>query len=118
MTPEDLIHRVCAARGVSMVQVRSPSRVASVTRARHEAMWVLREETDMSLPEIAGELGRADHTTAIYAIRKIQAIVDADPAYGKRLKQGKRPMRRGPIDEFASELRAAFRDALGTRWAS
>ena len=38
---------------------------------RQIAMYLLRSELKMSFPKIAQELGRKDHTTAMYAVEKI-----------------------------------------------
>jgi chromosomal replication initiation ATPase DnaA len=69
-------HIIAAAAdlyGVDVDDVLSTSRADRAVRARQGACWLLRGH-GMSLPEIGRALGR-DHTTVLYACRKI----DADP---------------------------------------
>jgi chromosomal replication initiation ATPase DnaA len=53
--------------------VRGLSRARPPARARAIAIYVLRKGTQLSWPKIARLLGRSDHTTAIYAYRRIEA---------------------------------------------
>ena len=87
MTPSDIIRHVAIARGLSYSMLRSPNRTKHVSRARHEAMWLVWKLIGMSTPSIAREVGRRDHTTSIYGIRKIQAAVNILPEYGDQLLQ-------------------------------
>jgi chromosomal replication initiator protein len=43
-----------------------------VVAPRQIAMYLVRELTDLSLPEIGGSLGAKHHTTILYAHRKIK----------------------------------------------
>ena len=43
-----------------------------VSRARQLAMYLTRELTDLSLPEIARAFNRRDHTTVMHAIRRVE----------------------------------------------
>jgi chromosomal replication initiator protein len=64
--------------GLSREQLLSRSRRAPVARARQLAMHLTRELTDLSLPEIAREFGRSDHTTVIHALRQVRSRLDVD----------------------------------------
>lgn len=46
-------------------------------RARQVAMWVLRYEWGLSLPDIARLLNRADHTTVLYGVRQIDTLIES-----------------------------------------
>ena len=46
---------------------------------RHIAMYLCRQMTDKSFPQIARAFGDRDHTTVIYACRKIAAQIPNDP---------------------------------------
>ncbi len=52
--------------------LKSPSRSKEIVLPRQIAMYLLRSELHMSFPKISNELGRKDHTTAIYGIEKIE----------------------------------------------
>lgn len=60
---------------VSVDDLQSKSRSRTLVNARQIAMYLLRELTDMSLPRIGQELGGRDHTTVMYAYRKIHDLM-------------------------------------------
>ena len=41
-------------------------------------MYLLREETDISLEEIGRAMGGRDHTTVLHGVKKIEAALDED----------------------------------------
>ena len=53
-------------------------RSKDIVTARHIAMYLAREETDASLPQIGRALGGRDHTTVLHAYEKIRALVEED----------------------------------------
>lgn len=82
---------------VTIEDLRSKSRSRTLVNARQIAMYLLRELTDMSLPRIGQELGDRDHTTVMYADRKIRNLMaERRPIYNQvteltnRIKQGSR----------------------------
>lgn len=95
MTAEDMLFGIALARGVKVTDISGPSRISRIASARHEAMWLIREATDLSFPDIGRMLGGRDHSTVIAAHKKIQARVDRDPAYGEQLKQAATATRGG-----------------------
>jgi chromosomal replication initiator protein len=44
-------------------------------------MFLTRELTNLSLPEIGQHFGGKDHTTVLYACRKIKANIDRDASF-------------------------------------
>jgi chromosomal replication initiator protein len=72
---------------VPIERLLSPSRVAPIARARQLAMYLSRELTDLSLPEIAAAFNRRDHTTVIHAIRKVEARALEDAALARTIEQ-------------------------------
>ncbi len=79
LEPRQVQEAVAARLGLSVDQILSPTRSASVARARQLAMYLTRELTDLSLPAIAEAFNRRDHTTVIHAIRRVEkgALEDA-----------------------------------------
>ena len=51
----------------------SKKRPASIARPRQIAMFIAKELTQKSLPEIGELFGGRDHTTGLHAVRKISA---------------------------------------------
>ncbi|MBN2056718.1 chromosomal replication initiator protein DnaA [bacterium] len=65
--------------------MRSKSRTKDVARPRQIAMYLCRELTDKSLPEIGAKFGGKDHSTVIYACKKIEAEAHRDPMLDKTI---------------------------------
>ena len=61
---------VCDVLHLSLADMRSPRRAATVVRGRQLAMYVARNQTDLSLAEIARGFDR-DHSTVLHSIRRI-----------------------------------------------
>nr|WP_256478259.1 chromosomal replication initiator protein DnaA [Corynebacterium stercoris] len=57
---------------VSLDQLTGSGKTRNVAHARQIAMYLCRELTDLSLPKIGDEFGGKDHTTVMYADRKIR----------------------------------------------
>lgn len=64
--------------GISMMDIKSARRTADVVKPRQVAMYLARALTLRSLPEIGRQVGRKDHTTVLYAARKIGARIKLD----------------------------------------
>jgi chromosomal replication initiation ATPase DnaA len=81
--------------GFSKHALKSPRREASLTLARHIIMWLARERTNLSFPQIASKLGDRDHTTILHGCRRIDAIVAStdEQQAGLRLEINKLHMR-------------------------
>lgn len=65
---------ICEHFNVSRLDIESSRRTNNVVRPRQIAMWFCRELTTRSLPEIGKTFGGRDHTTALHAIRTIDAM--------------------------------------------
>jgi chromosomal replication initiator protein len=66
--------------GVTVKDLKQGGRTQDVAFARQVAMYVLREEFGYKLEEVAGFLGRKDHTTVLHGVDKIKArIMTTDP---------------------------------------
>lgn len=58
--------------GVTLEQITGAGKTRQVAHARQLAMYLCRELTELSLPKIGDEFGGKDHTTVMYADRKIR----------------------------------------------
>ncbi len=61
--------------GFSIEELCSPSRSRQLTTARQIAMYLIRELTTLSLPNIGKAFGGRDHTTVIHANKKIAGLM-------------------------------------------
>lgn len=73
------IQRICCDYyDVSMDDLMASHRFAEAVRARHVAMFLAKEFTNKSLPEIGRRFGNKDHTTVLHAFRRISKFESQD----------------------------------------
>ena len=72
VTTEIILDATSTMFGLSQVELLSSSRTRPLVNARQIAMYVCRELTDLSFPQIAKAFGKSDHTTVIHAVQKIE----------------------------------------------
>jgi chromosomal replication initiator protein len=70
-----IIAQTAAYFGLGIEELTGPSRGRHLVIARQIAMYLCRELTDMSLPKIGAQFGNRDHTTVMYAERKINQLL-------------------------------------------
>ncbi len=64
---------------IKVADMYSKKRNRNLARPRQMAMFLAKELTDMSLPEIGQAFGGRDHTTVLHACRRIEALRKTDP---------------------------------------
>ena len=74
VTTENIQRTVAEYFKIRVVDLTSRKRSRSITRPRHMAIALARELTNYSLPEIGGAFGGRDHSTVLYACRKIAKL--------------------------------------------
>ncbi|MGN0064814.1 MAG: chromosomal replication initiator protein DnaA [Nocardioides sp.] len=75
ITPALIVAQTAAYFGVSIEDLTGPSRGRHLVLARQIGMYLCRELTDLSLPKIGQQFGNRDHTTVMYAERKINQLL-------------------------------------------
>ncbi|MFZ2503829.1 MAG: chromosomal replication initiator protein DnaA [Nocardioides sp.] len=75
ITAAAIIAQTAAYFGVSIEDLTGPSRGRHLVQGRQIAMYLCRELTDLSLPKIGAQFGNRDHTTVMYADRKINQLL-------------------------------------------
>ena len=73
-TPAEILDAVCRYYQLTKDDINGSSRVKAIAMARQIAMYLCRELTDLSLPKI-GELFGRDHTTVMYACKKVSEMM-------------------------------------------
>jgi chromosomal replication initiator protein len=71
ITPERIAKAVSEYYGVGLDALRGQKRDKAIVMPRQIAMFLMREETDVSLLRIGAELGNRDHSTVLHACDKI-----------------------------------------------
>lgn len=80
ITIEDIQRAVCAHYRLDKSEMASQRRTRAIARPRQVAMYLAKELTPRSFPEIGRRFGGRDHSTVIHAVRTIEAlrVDDAD----------------------------------------
>jgi len=76
--PSQVISTVADAYGLSKDRMLGRERSRQVALPRQIAMYLLREEANISLPQIGEALGGRDHTTVMYGCDKIADLLERD----------------------------------------
>ena len=66
---------------LSIDEICSQKRTARVKNARQVAMYLMRELTPMSLPEIGKQFGDRDHSTVHHSIRRVEDLLEDSPSF-------------------------------------
>ncbi len=74
----DVVDAVSRHYGVAEKDLKGRARTRNIVMPRQVAMYLLREETDISLEEIGRAIGGRDHTTVMHGIKKIEGQIDTD----------------------------------------
>jgi chromosomal replication initiator protein len=74
----DIVSQVAEAYNLPVEQLLGRDRSKQVAFPRQIAMYLLREEANISLPQIGETLGGRDHTTVIYGCNKIADMLERD----------------------------------------
>jgi chromosomal replication initiator protein len=78
LPPGEIIQRVAHHFGLKPDQLKGRSRKRDIARPRQIAMYLIREETDASLPQIGDLLGGRDHSTILYGCERVAELLDED----------------------------------------
>jgi hypothetical protein len=81
----EIQHAVCAHYGVSLRDLLSPCRHASIVRPRQVAVYLCKQMTALSMLKIGHLFGGRDHTTILVSNRKIAALLKTDAALAARV---------------------------------
>ena len=76
--PEEVVRMVAEGFGITVEQILARNRSRNVALPRQIAMYLLREEAQISLPQIGEVLGGRDHTTVMYACDKVADLLEED----------------------------------------
>ncbi len=82
---DKVIKEISREFNVSEEDILSKKRMEAITFARQIAMYVMREVTDLSLPEIGQTFNGRDHSTVHHAIHKIDEKIKTNPALKSRI---------------------------------
>ncbi len=86
VTVDDIQKATAEHFGLKQADLVSERRTRSVARPRQAAMWLAKQLTTRSLPDIGRRFGGRDHTTVLHAVRRIEALRAGDPQLARDLE--------------------------------
>jgi chromosomal replication initiator protein len=83
VTIEEIQRRVAEHFNIKQADMQSPRRARQVARPRQVAMYLAKQLTTRSLPEIGRKFGGRDHTTVMHAVKKVEELCAADAGFSE-----------------------------------
>ncbi|TRW96054.1 chromosomal replication initiator protein DnaA [Paracoccus sp. M683] len=87
---EEIQRKVAEHYNIRLADMIGPKRVRTVARPRQIAMYLSKQLTNRSLPEIGRRFGGRDHTTIMHGVKKIEELAASDEALSEDLDLLKR----------------------------
>jgi chromosomal replication initiator protein len=78
LSVEEIVKKVSIYFNIKISDIKSAKRLKAVVLPRQIAMYLSRQLTSSSYPEIGERFGGKDHSTIIHAIRKIEKLMEED----------------------------------------
>jgi chromosomal replication initiator protein len=78
VTIEEIQRKVAEHFNIKLAEMTSTRRARLVARPRQVAMYLAKQLTPRSLPEIGRKFGGRDHTTVMHAVKKIEELIASD----------------------------------------
>lgn len=80
---EEIQRRVAEHFNIKLADMQSPRRARTVARPRQIAMYLAKQLTTRSLPEIGRKFGGRDHTTVMHAVKKVEELSVGDSGFAE-----------------------------------
>lgn len=78
LTIEEIQRKVAEHYNIRLSDMIGPKRLRNIARPRQVAMYLAKQLTPRSLPEIGRRFGGRDHTTIMHGVRKIEELMTTD----------------------------------------
>jgi len=85
VTVERIQRLICHKFKIKPSQIKSKNNSPKIAFPRQVAMYLAKELTKSSLPDIGKKFGGKHHTTVIHSIRKIEKLRHEDPEFNKEI---------------------------------
>lgn len=86
-TVDTILSLIAEHFGLNVADLIGKKRTREMVYPRHITMYLLREELNLSFPEIGRELGGKDHTTIMHGYNKIVGEIDVEPKVPRDIAQ-------------------------------
>ncbi len=86
VTVEEIQRKVAEHYNIRLSDMIGPKRLRTIARPRQVAMYLAKQMTTRSLPEIGRRFGGRDHTTIMHGVRKVESLRDTDSQLAEDLE--------------------------------
>ncbi len=83
VTIEEIQRRVAEHFNIRLTDMSSARRARAVARPRQVAMYLAKQLTSRSLPEIGRKFGNRDHTTVMHAVSRVAELMELDAGFAE-----------------------------------
>ena len=83
ITIEEIQKRVAEHYNIKLAEMHSARRSRAIARPRQVAMYLAKQLTSRSLPEIGRKFGGRDHTTVMHAVKKVEELRGSDAGFAE-----------------------------------
>ncbi len=95
VTLDDIQKKVCEHFGLKMADLHGARRSRHLARPRQMAMYLCKQLTTKSLPDIGRSFGGRDHTTVLHAVRKVEDLIRTEAQVAEDVELLRRALQRG-----------------------
>jgi len=83
VTIEEIQKKVAEHYSIRLTDMSSARRARAVARPRQVAMYLAKQLTSRSLPEIGRKFGNRDHTTVMHAVSRVSELMERDGSFAE-----------------------------------
>ncbi len=83
---QEIQKRVCEHYNIRLAEMSSARRAQNVARPRQVAMYLAKQLTSKSLPDIGRHFGNRDHTTVMHAVARVTELAERDAAFAEDIE--------------------------------
>ena len=83
VTIQEIQKRVAEHWNIRVAEMSSARRSRNIARPRQVAMYLAKQLTSKSLPDIGRHFGDRDHTTVMHAVSRVTALISTDSAFAE-----------------------------------
>jgi chromosomal replication initiator protein len=83
ITIQEIQKRVAEHWNIRIAEMSSARRSRNIARPRQVAMYLAKQLTSKSLPDIGRHFGDRDHTTVMHAVARVTALISTDAAFAE-----------------------------------
>lgn len=86
ITPTEILRVVAAHYGLKVADIKQKSNAKTIAFPRQVAMYLCKDLTDLSYPEIGKLFADKHHSTVMYSVQQIKKMIDADAQFARTVE--------------------------------